>query len=314
MAKKNSTKAVAKATKTPKAKKTAAVETAEVTEIEVVPTPTEEVVIDAKADITETEPKVHTCNTCGSTDELNAKGEPNFSMLKTGKLRPMCKSCQTAKSIGWTTEKAEYRKAYSRANFFLTRGIPAIVPTAKTWNEGDPIMTLEYGLLDGKIVSPDTEGATVVPSVNAEDVYAAQVAEAKAARDAKHAEQTAIAEAAKAERKRVRDEARAKRQAENDAEKTRKDAEREATRKQNALDKAAKAEQDRLDREAAKAEKTRKKAADAAAALVTKQLEQAEAKRLKDLEKATKAVDKTAEIDASNQKALDALKKTPATV
>jgi hypothetical protein len=192
------------------------VEVAEVTEV--VETPvvevSEEVVLDAPADITaEAEtieaPQVQegfaVCSTCKIEKEqtvanfspVDAVNNPNGE----NGFRTVCKSCQTAASLAWTTKRADYRKDYQRAMQLMKMGIGVIVPDAKTWEAGYVIMTAKRD-----------ENGKIVPDRVAEEV----VAERKQAEADRRAELKAIAdkeaEEAKAERKRLRDEAKAERE------------------------------------------------------------------------------------------------------
>lgn len=291
-----------------KGKAVKSVETVEA--VEAVVTPTDEAVIEAVGDITETPTeatvKVHTCTECGSTDELNAKGEPNFSVLLSGKKRPICKSCQTAKSLDWTTKRADYRKVYARANFLINRGIAVVTPNAKEW-------TPEYVLMT---IKKDENGDIVVDRP-AEEVYSEQVAAEKAVREANKASREAIATQAKADRKAKREADKADRDAKraadalvakaaSDAKKLEKANERAETAKKAKADREAAAAVKKTERDAKALETANKLKADREA----KSLEKAETARQNALTKAAEAAAaKKAQVDATNAKALAALRK-----
>lgn len=304
-----SAKSASAKTATPKASKKAVetVETVEATEV----TPSEAPVLTAKADITATseavEPKAHTCSACGVGESTNEKGELNFSILANGKKRTICKPCQTTKSGEWTTAKKDYRKAYARAQFLIARGIPAVVPNAKDWTPEQVMMT----------VARDAEGNIYVTDVPAETVYAEQLAEAKALREANKAAQDALNAAAKAERKATRDAEKAERDAKRlaDAEKAKADR-LEAKAKRDA-ERAEKAKADKALKDAEKAEKKAqrdadnlKKAADQKAARDKKAADRAAEAVQRNLDKAAKSAEaKKAQIDANAQKSIAALTK-----
>lgn len=279
------TAVVAKATKAKKAK------------VEVVPT--DEVVMDAKADITAVEGMVE-CTSCKANLEQTSE---NFSPMAKGGFRSICKPCQSKKSGEWTGKRADYRKQYQRARQLIDKGIPVIVPDAKTWAEGDVLMTIPY----------ERDGVEY-PSVPAEGVYAEmkakeaeQRAELKAERDAQKAE---ILEQRKAERAKLREQ---KAQEKADL-KAQKDAERAKIREQKAQERAEKAEQAKKEREQKAIERAEQrkianaeKAEQARLAREQKAVERAELAKQKALAKAEanakKAEAKKQEILAKTAKA-----------
>lgn len=315
-----------KGTKATKATKAVAevIEPTEVVEV----TPTEATVIDAPADVTATQETeapsapakkvydeaTHTCNVCGVGVETLENGKLNFSRLQNGKLRPMCKTDQTAKSGQWTTERKDYRKAYARANFFVSQGIAAVIPNAKDWTPESVIMT----------VKRNDEGEIVVDRP-AEEVYAELQSARKAERLERKAEKDAAAQkardeaaAVRAENKRIRDEKR-----DADAEQAKLD--RQAAKDAKAIERAEKAAADKIVADEKKAEKKaeRERLALEKADKAKADKEAADAKKKADreakaLDKANAAAEAKAEgIRLANEKALNALKKpveTPATV
>jgi hypothetical protein len=222
---------------------TEVVEVVENVEVEV----SDEVVLEAQSDITEVvetiEPAVvseteHTCSISGVKAEFDENGVcTNFSRLQNGKLRSICKAEQTKASIAWTTERANYRKDYQRAMQLINQGIPAVVPNAKDWKEGDVIMTQEVTIND-----------VVYPVRPAEEVYA----EMKQARADARAKAQAMIDAQndllKQARKEARETAKAERMAEQERLKAELTAKREAEREAKNAERAELAEQKRLER------------------------------------------------------------------
>jgi len=298
----------------PQSKKaTKAVETVET--VETVEQSNETPIAAKSADITATpematEPKAHTCSTCGVGEQTNDKGELNFSVLQDGKTRTICKPCQTAKSGEWTTAKKDYRKAYARSQFFIQRGIAAVAPTAKEWTPEYVIMT----------VKRNDEGV-IVTDRPAEEVYAEQVAAAKAVREANKANKLAIAEAAKADRKVEREAAKAVRDAKRLADAETAQVARDAAKALKTEQRAEKATQAKADKEAASLKKADEKAAanlkkanELKVARDKKAADRAAAALQNSLDKAAKVAEaKTAQIDAGNAKAIAALSKNTQT-
>lgn len=294
-------------TKATKGKATKATKATKAVEI------TDEVVLDAKSDITAVEAvetatseRDHVCSISGVKAEFDADGNcTNFSRLQNGKLRSICKAEQTKASIAWTTKRADYRKDYQRAVHYQSMGIPALTPDAKTWVAGQPIMTVEY---------TDKNGVTH-PSRNADEVFAEMKqaqAEARQALLAERAEQVSIAKAQRAE---ARAEAKAIRDAEKAEAKAVRDAERAERKAEKAQERALKAEQAKADREAkavaraeARAERITLKAQEAQKAREAKAIERAEATRLKAEAKALEIAQKAeAKQSAGIEKALSAI-------
>lgn len=229
----------------------------------------EEVVLDAKADITEVIEEVVTstiqegyavCSTCKDAKEQVGA---NFSPMAKGGFRNICKPCQTQASGAWTTKRADYRKQYQRANQLINLGIPALVPNARTWSEGDVIMTLEY-----------TRNGETFPSRIAEEVYA----EMKQSQADSRAETKAQIESQNAELKQQRADARAEAKEQRDNEKAEAKANRVAERAeaktQRDAERAEQAEEARLERERKDAERTEarnQKAIDSANAIAEKE-------------------------------------------
>ncbi len=275
-----------KATKAKKAKKAKA--TPEVVE-------SNEVVLDAKSDITAVADGMAVCGTCKVEKEQTVE---NFSPMAKGGFRNICKPCQTQASLAWTTKRADYRKQYQRAMQLINLGIPAIVPNAKDWQNGDVIMTVEY-----------TRDGVTYPSRNAEEVYAEMKQAQADARAQRKAELDAQNAELKAQRQAERAEAKAQRDAEKAEAKAQRQAERAEAKAQRDAERAEKAEQARIEREekalaraTERAEKAAEKAEQARLERERKALERAEAQKQKALEKAQAIADKA---EARKQAAID---------
>lgn len=279
MATKNA-KGVAKATKKAKTASVEVTEDGELMEgtnrLEAIEA-TDEVVLDVPTDITAVADGMAVCSACGVEKEQTVA---NFSPMAKGGFRNICKPCQTQASLAWTTKRADYRKQYQRAIQLINLGIPAIVPNAKDWQNGDVIMTVEY-----------TRDGVTYPSRNAEEVYA----EMKQAQADARAERKAQIEAQNAELKAQRLAERAELKAQRDAEKAeakaQRDAERAEAKAQKDAERAERAEQAKLERE--------QKAIERAEARAVANAEKAEAKRL---EREQKALERA---EAQKQKALE---------
>lgn len=247
---------------------------------------------------------VHSCRKCGADEALNDAGVSNFSLIKaTGKPSIYCKACQIAKSKEWTSrpDVAEMRKVQALARQYQKAGIPALVPDAKTYEAGQPIMTVAYSEVNGAWVPDGTEGATFHPSVNATELYEALVAERTAEREARKAEAEETRAAMLAENKRIREEARAAKQAELKEQAEARKAEREKAREQKILEVA---EANRL-----KAEERQRKAAEATARKAAEAAQKALQVKADREAKATQAaLARAGAIDAENQHALEALR------
>ncbi len=266
----------------------------------------EEVVLDAKSDITEVvEPVAETpavaegfavCKPCGETKEQTVE---NFSPSAKGGFRPICKPCQTKASLVWTTKRKDYRKEYQRAIQLINLGIPAIVPNAKDWVAGDVMMTVAY---------TDKNGVEI-PSREAEVVYA-ELKQAQAdARAERKAEADTLKAQAKAQRAEVRAEAKATRDAEKAEAKALKATERaeakelrDAKRAEDAKTAKLEREQKAVERANARAEANAVKAENARLAREKKDAERAEASKQKALAKAQEVAEKA---EARKQSAID---------
>lgn len=286
---------------------------------------TEEVVLDAPSDLTATVPEAANCTVCDVAAQTDEDGNvTNFSRLTaTGKLRTICKPCQTVKSVEWTTKRADYRKEYARANFYQQRGIPALMPTASAWKAGDVIMTVEYSLLDGKRfdadgnrVTTDTPNAVTFPSRIAEEVYQEQLATRVAEREAVKAANQLLLDEAKAERAELRQAEKAERDAKKAEAADVLKAQRQAEREQKAEERAQKALETKAEKDEAREAKLKQRADDALAkaeaireATANKAIERAEASKQKAIDKATAVAEKRQQaVRAANEKAIAALK------
>lgn len=242
------------ATKATKAKATPVIEVSD------------EVVLDAKSDITVVENTVAegnaVCSTCKVEKEQTAD---NFSPSQKGGFRPICKPCQTAASLVWTTKRKDYRKDYQRAIQLINLGIPAIVPNAKDWVAGDVLMTVAYTDKNG-VEIPSREAEVVYDEMKQAQANAraerkqeleTQNAELKAQRAEARAEAREAREAVKAEAKEARANERAEAKVKRDAERAEKANAAKLEREQAAVERAnaraeanaAKAEEARLARE-----------------------------------------------------------------
>lgn len=171
---------------------------------------------------TKTKSTAHVC-ACG---EKNAK---NFYTLQSGGLSAKCKVCSRKASKEWTTARANLRLAQQEARKYIRNGIPAIVPDAKTWVEGSPILTYEY-----------EENGKTVKSQEAKPLYDAIIAERDRIRAEAKAQKEAELEAERAEKRKAREERKAQREAQLEAERVAKRKEREKRKAERAKAQAKK--------------------------------------------------------------------------
>ena len=269
----------------------------------------DEVVLDAKSDITQGVTMV-TCTECGIEKEQTTE---NFSRLKgadgtpaTGKFRNICKPCQTAASIAWTTRRKDYREVYQRAVRYRDQlGIPALTPNAKDWKAGDPIMTVAYTDKNGVFHE----------SRNADEVYAEMKQAQAEARETLKAQRAEAQAEAKAQRAEARAQAKLERESAQAEAKELRAKERAEAKAQRAEAKALKAEELRVEREEKakvraqeRAEAIAKKAEETRLARETKAQERAETARLKAEAKANEAIAKAeAKSNEAMEKALSAI-------
>lgn len=241
-------------------------------------TKSDEIVLNAKADITIVEEVMAICSTCKNEKEQTID---NFSPRIGGGFRNICKPCQTKASLVWTKKRADYRKQYQRAVQLINLGIPAIVPNAKDWQKGDVLMTVDYTDKNGnkfpsreaEVVYSEMKQAQADARAELKAERELQNAELKAQRKAQRAERKAERDAEKAEAKAKLAEERAKLKAKRDVERAEKAAHAKAEREKNAVARAEakaeksaeKAEQKRIEREEkalARAETAKQKAID----------------------------------------------------
>ena len=147
--------------------------------------------------------KTYICkvNLAHDNDKRLPLTKENFSPLRSGGFRPMCKKCQVLKSKEWTDAKKPMRQVQARARQLTKLGIPVEVPKAKGFDikTALPLVTIRRTVMpNGNVIfGQRVDGGKYFPSVDAEAEYDKLVA----ARKAKSAERKATKAPAKAKAK-----------------------------------------------------------------------------------------------------------------
>ena len=233
-----------------KAKNTSVVETAEITETSDLITE-----MNVAEDLTATSTTLRKCTSCEEMLDISM-----FSALKSGKENKTCKTCRAKASADWTKRRADFRKVYHKAILLQNHGIPAIPPSAKTWNVGDPILT--------------TTGE------NAEELWKEMKAEKSKRRAELRQELAKVKETMKVEKKAEREARKAEKIALKEAHKTAKLEARKQKQAERAEAKAKLAQiraEERAKKISARAEARAKKASEKAEAMKVKLTEKANA-------------------------------------
>lgn len=243
----------------------------------------ENVLLAVKSDLTQTE----TDSMCTVCKKYKPQTTENFSILKNGKFRRMCKECQTKASLAWSAKRSDYRRQYHLAVMYQNAGIPAILPTAKEWKQGDPIMTVAY---------TDSSGV-YHPSVNATQLYAEIKKQRKAERQKLKLERERLKREIAERRRAERNASIAEREKNKLLNKMQKAAEREMRRKNSEQGRLRKAEELQAEKDRQYALRIKEKEAEAllkaerARAMREQRiLAKAEARRLKILSQAERVV------------------------
>lgn len=118
--------------------------------------------------------KTYICkvNLAHDNDKRLPLNRENFSPLKSGGFRPMCKKCQVIKSKEWTDAKKPMRQVQATIRGFQKAGVQVDVPSAKGFDIKAVVMTRPHTVMpNGKIVDGRAEGGSFKRSEPAVDAF-----------------------------------------------------------------------------------------------------------------------------------------------